>query len=182
MQAREDSDHGDGDRARLFFEGVSSPVVTHVRNRSAKGMVVAQELPFLSLASDVRDEDGRRARIRSVGVTVEGDTPHLVLELAWARRGDATLPSFAIGEGERPRRRDDTQPYGFIPRASELAGGDAPKTIDAPVLESVARRESEAPIVFRIEADASPAAPPQAPPAGTPSKWGFLRTWFSRPS
>lgn len=149
MQVSEELELTDPDRARLYFEGVDGPVVTRVRSRGPTGMTVEQALPFLRLRSDVRDAAGRAARIRSIGVCVEADTPHLVLELSYDR-SDGTV-RFPIVCPSVRRRADETLVYGEPRR---VAGAHAPAAaLDASARADhpVARREDQAPIVFRVE-------------------------------
>lgn len=95
------------EKTRLHLEALGSRVVTRVARRSEEGLTVSQALPFLKLESGVRDEAGRVARIKWVSVDIEGDTPQLVMELAYERptRQDDTIPVM------RRARRDDTVPF-----------------------------------------------------------------------
>lgn len=101
---------GAGERARLHLEGVRGPIVTTVARRRTDALVVVQELPFLRLHSEVRDDQQRRARIARVAVDVQRDVPRLVLELAYddddAAEGDAIEVEVAA-----PARRDATIGY-----------------------------------------------------------------------
>ena len=152
-------------RERLFFEGVEAPVVTRVRRRDAGGLTVDQPLPFLSLDAQVRDAAGRSAHIRSVGVSVEGGTPHLVLELAYDERRDSTVRAYSP---RRPRRarRDETVSYTRLAVTDTREG-----MLDA---EPASPREGDAPIVFRLELDAAqPATQPEPMPSSPP--WWHVR-------
>lgn len=121
------SDPG-GERARLHFEGVRNPIVTTVARRREDGLVVVQELPFLRLHTEVRDEQRRRARIARVAVDVQQDVPRLVLELAYdddAAGGDDIAESVDVDLDDL-RVRDATLGYGeprreSLPRVSERA-------------------------------------------------------------
>lgn len=113
---------GRNEKARFVLENFDSPVIAKVAHRSEGQMTVKQALPFLKLESGLRDEQGRRAVIRSVGVTVEGGTPNLVLDLVYdATIGptepsiglDDTLPAQTLIASTRPGRPDQTIPYGF---------------------------------------------------------------------
>lgn len=153
-------------RERLFFEGVQAPVVTRVRRRGENGLTVDQPLPFLSLTAKVRDAAGRNARIRSVGVSVEGGTPHLVLELSYDERREPT----ARFTSERPprsksERRDETVSY------TRLRAVDTERPVE---VAPPGPRDDDAPIVFVIDPDAerAPAEPMTAPP---PPRWWHLR-------
>jgi hypothetical protein len=156
-----------GRRAKLMLENLSSPVVARVEHRSAERMTVRQALPFLKLDSGVRDEEGRRAVIRSVGVAMEGGTPNLVLDLVYdAVTGpadptfglDDTLPAAPIIiDPLRPRRVDHTIPFGFPQRKerAELAsagrsrGGLAPD--EAMRCYLLTRRKPEPPVIIEAE-------------------------------
>lgn len=150
MQVSEELELTDPDRARLYFEGVDGPVVTRVRSRGPTGMTVEQALPFLRLRSDVRDAAGRAARIRSIGVCVEADTPHLVLELSYDDCSDGTM-RFPIAGPTVRRRLDETLIYGEPRRAAEAQAPAAALDARARADHPVARREDQAPIVFRVE-------------------------------
>lgn len=162
MQVSEELERTDPERAQLYFEGVDGPVVTRVRSRGPTGMTVQQPLPFLSLRSDVRDASGRAARIRSIRVCVEADTPHLVLELSYDR-SDATV-RFPIAGAPLRRRSDETLAYGE-PRRIGRVDEHAP-ALDAEAADghSVSRREDQAPIVFRLEPDDGLASEPAVEP------------------
>lgn len=102
------------ERTSLHLEELGSPVRTRVARRSAEGMTVVQELPFLRLSSGVRDAEGRRASIDWVSVDIDGDTPSLVMELSYLRpeREDPTCPSLgSIDPKPDKRRRDETVPF-----------------------------------------------------------------------
>jgi len=97
------------ERTSLHLEELGSRVATKVMRRSAEGLTVTQELPFLRLSSGVRDADGRRASIDWISVDIDGDTPSLVMELSYLQpeREDETCPSFKL----QKRRRDETVPF-----------------------------------------------------------------------
>ncbi|MDQ3033492.1 MAG: hypothetical protein M3Y87_13820 [Myxococcota bacterium] len=134
-QARpSDPGRGTGERARLHFAGVRTPIVTTVARRREDGLVVVQELPFLRLHSEVHDEQRRRARIARVAVDVQGDVPRLVLELSYDDDGSGVDGGGVDGGGalevdvdlDDLRARDATLGYGEPrpdpgPRASERA-------------------------------------------------------------
>lgn len=156
-----------GERAKLMLENLSSPVVARVAHRSAERMTVKQALPFLKLESGVRDEEGRRAVIRSVGVAMEGGTPNLVLDLVYesatgpsdpAFGFDDTLPAAPIViDPRRSRRVDHTIPFGFPKRKdrAELAaacrprGGLAPD--EAMRCYLLTRRKPEPPVIIEAQ-------------------------------
>lgn len=106
-------------RARLFVDGVSAPITASVADRRGNGMVVRQPLPFLSLDTQVTDDDGQRARISHVRIAMHDGVPSIELELENLR--DETLaaePAFVPGESQRPPRGDETLPYGGAQLAS----------------------------------------------------------------
>lgn len=131
------------ERTRLFVEGVSTAITAEVRGRRDDGLVVTQALPFLRIDTPVVAEGGTRARIARVAISMEGDVPRLLLELAHedaplveARAERATLleagaeramlvetgaiespTPFTPGVSTRPPRRDSTIPYDFAPDA-----------------------------------------------------------------
>lgn len=80
---------------RLQLDGVGSRVVTQLCHRSGERMTVTQALPFLRLNSGVRDGDGRAARIESVRVLVENDTPSLEIDLVYEAEPFAPAPRYA---------------------------------------------------------------------------------------
>jgi hypothetical protein len=172
---------------RLFFEGVQAPVVTRVRRRTTGGLTVDQPLPFLRLAAPVRDAEGRCAHIRSIGVSVEEGTPHLVLELSYGERPDGTVrvfPSTARQRARRERpddpRRDATVSYTRLiaqPRLGRLSfEPESPPDL-------AGYREEDAPIVFRIDASDPPPGDPEpeaAPELARPRRWWDIRALFAR--
>jgi hypothetical protein len=94
------------ERTRLFVEGVGTAITAEVTRRRSDRLVVAQALPFLRLDTPVVAEGGTRARIARVAISMEGDVPRLMLELAHD----------APGVSMRPARTDSTVPYDFQPR------------------------------------------------------------------
>jgi len=117
------------ERTRLFVEGVGTAITAEVTRRKTDGLVVAQALPFLRLDTPVVAEGGTRARIARVAISMEGDVPRLLLELAHEAAPpleapvigteeprDETLPGFTPGVSTRPARTDSTVPYDFTPR------------------------------------------------------------------
>lgn len=149
---------GAGERARLRIAGVERPIVTTVARRREDGLVVVQELPFLRVGSEVRDDDGRRARIQRVAVDVSRDlVPRLVLELAYDDAaelggGDGGSGIVEIDREER-RRRDSTLGY---EQQRPVAGGG----------RGVARRErsrGDGTLLFAIEPAATRDERPSTP-------------------
>jgi hypothetical protein len=96
----------------LSLDGVASPIVARVIHSGADGMAVEQELPFLRLRTGVTTPDGRRGRIEAVELTVDGDTPKLLLDITYDERSfvvpeaDATIPDFIATEAASA---EDTQ-------------------------------------------------------------------------
>lgn len=97
-----------GSRAQLMLEGVSTPILTRVRELRPSGMTVEQSLPFLRLQTGVVDADDNHAHIESVSLVVADGVPRLVLDLAY---DDAPDQASAI----------EHEPASHPPRAS-LAG------------------------------------------------------------
>ena len=89
------------DRAKFTLDATGTAVVARVIDRSADGYLVAQKLPFLKLQSGIWDADGRRGRIAGVAVSMEDNTPSLVLEVVYDVHAEDTQPI-------RKPRRDDT--------------------------------------------------------------------------
>ena len=73
--------------ARLFLDGVPTPIVARVTHRADDLVTVEQDLPFLALDTGVavRDPSGasRRGRIGSVDLQLCGDVPKLVLQVVF---------------------------------------------------------------------------------------------------
>jgi hypothetical protein len=95
------------EKIRVMLDGVSTPVIATVIDRGVRTMMVEQALPFLKLETGLVDEHGRRGRIVSVDLAVEGDTPRLLLDLAFEETtlvdpppADATVPDFDALEDE----------------------------------------------------------------------------------
>lgn len=151
---------GGGERARLQLEGVRNPIVTTVARRREDGLVVVQELPFLRLQSEVRDDQQRLARIARVAVDVRHDVPRLVLELAYDDDlvGDAA-PAIEVISVEpedarhRARARDATIGY-EQPRPAPSSRSEAPR----------GDRSEQSTLVFATE----PAAPRDLRPSTPP--------------
>jgi hypothetical protein len=119
--------------ARLFLDGVKSPIVARVAHRAQDLLTVEQELPFLRLDKGVtvRDDAGdeRRARIGSVDLELVGDVPRLVLQVV-----------FDTAPASVPAQDDRTEPDLVAPsQIAAAARAAAPATV-APVPEASARR------------------------------------------
>lgn len=111
------------ERTRLFVEGVGTAITAEVRGRRDDGLIVTQALPFLRIDTPVVAEGGTRARIARVAISMEGDVPRLLLELAHegaqpleAPVAESAMP-FTPGVSTRPPRADSTMPYDFAPGA-----------------------------------------------------------------
>lgn len=106
-------------RTRLQIEGVRSPVLARVARRRDSGMTCVQELPFLRLESAVTDEQGRRARIARVALSVDNDMPKLVIELAYDDHDDdfpSGPPGVAV-TASTPRRLESYDAHDTVPGA-----------------------------------------------------------------
>ena len=140
------------ERTRLFVDGVQAAITADVTRRRHDGLVVAQALPFLRLDTPVTGADGRRTRISRVEISMDGDTPRLLLELLDDHAEEAQeelAPVFTPGVSTRPPRRDSTLPYARL----DPGGEDVEDLVlrDAPALD------------FRM-------------PAPEPPAW-YLRLW-----
>jgi hypothetical protein len=68
------------DTIRLFIDGVSSPVAASVVHATHDALVVAQELPFLSVGTAIAAiEDGPKGRLASVELRMVNGVPRLML-------------------------------------------------------------------------------------------------------
>jgi hypothetical protein len=94
------------DTTRLAISGVSSRVALRVTERHGSRETLEQKLPFLTIGTEVADEQGRTGRIARVNVALEGGVPKLVLELAY----DAVPLRASTPPGAR-KRRDETISY-----------------------------------------------------------------------
>lgn len=115
------------ERTRLFVDGVQAAITADVTRRRHDGLVVAQALPFLRLDTPVTGADGRRTRISRVEISMDGDTPRLLLELLDDHAEEAEVkveeaaPVFTPGVSTRPPRRDSTLPYARLdPRDEDV--------------------------------------------------------------
>ncbi|AKF09977.1 hypothetical protein [Sandaracinus amylolyticus] len=151
---------GAGERARLRIAGVDRPIVTTVARRRDDALVVVQELPFLRVGSEVRDEDGRLARIVRVAVDLSRDqVPRLVLELAYEaeddedREGGSGVIEIDLEDREARRMRDAT--LGYETQRAAPAGS-----------RGVTRRarSAEDTLLFATEAGAARDERPSTPP------------------
>jgi hypothetical protein len=133
-------------RARLHIDGVRTPVLTRVARRRETGMTCVQELPFLRLESAVTDDQGRRARIARVALSVEKDMPKLVIELAYDDHDD----DFPSGP--------PAVPYGTIVVAPSHDGIDTLPGAPAPT--ELAAELDSLPAVFRADPMDSLREPP----------------------
>jgi hypothetical protein len=94
------------DTTRLAIAGVASRVALRVTERHGTRATLEQKLPFLTIGTEVADEQGRTGRIARVNVALEGGVPKLVLELAY----DAVPLRPSAPPGARVRR-DETLSY-----------------------------------------------------------------------
>lgn len=93
-------------KTRIHLDEYDAPISVTLEDQSQRGLVVTQELGFLRRHQEVRDEDGRSARIASIRLDTDSDVPKLVIELRYEEHGDAP--------------RDPTLGYDETPRDSEL--------------------------------------------------------------
>ena len=129
-------------RRRFYLDGIANPVHARVARHDASGMTLRQELPFLRLHSQMRDESGRCGSLTGVSVTLRDGTPSLVLDVSYeVREREETMP-FATEQVEvapplvaglvestrskRASRRDETLPYGIQLEASVPAPSPTP--------------------------------------------------------
>ena len=86
--------------ARLFLDGVPTPIVARVTHRADDLMTLEQELPFLALDTGVavRDASGaaRRGRIGSGDLQLCGDLPKLVLQVVFDEPLAASAASTSV--------------------------------------------------------------------------------------
>jgi hypothetical protein len=127
------------ERIRVQLDGVKTPVVATVIDRCQRSMTVEQALPFLKLETGIVDEQGRRGRIVAVDLSVEGDTPKLLLDLAF---DETTLPDPPPADATAPRSgAGSAQPSdgecGPGESYSMGRGGAAPSERTVPDFESV---------------------------------------------
>lgn len=146
-------------QAKLYLDGVATPIVARVMHRAADCMIVEQDLPFLRLSTGIslREEDGRRGRIESVDLRVEDDLPRLVLgivyedappspapiedvKIAIAPDAETTMPDFAAPDGPA-MEEPEIEPV----RAVAIVEAPAPEIVAPPARE----RDRDAPVVFR---------------------------------
>ena len=141
------------ERTRLQLDGVGATITAERAWACGDTTLVRQALPFLRLDTEVTDEDGRRARIRAVTISMDGDVPRLELELREVDEADLdTLVGFELGVSRLPARTDSTVPYEY--------GADRP-------LEEVVVRdpapgadEDDAPELTIVHEEPPPAAAP----------------------
>ncbi len=116
-------------RRRFYLDGIANPVHARVAHHDDSGMTLRQELPFLRLHSQMRDESGRCGSLTGVSVTLRDGTPCLVLDVSYEPREPEETTPFATEQVEiappsvtslmdatrskRASRRDETLPYGI---------------------------------------------------------------------
>lgn len=72
------------ERTRLRFDNMrNAAVVADVESQGARCLTVRRPLPFLRLEGGVVDERGRRARVNDVWLSLEDETPTLVVDLVY---------------------------------------------------------------------------------------------------
>lgn len=120
--------------ARLFLDGVPTPIVARVTHRADDLMTLEQELPFLALDTGVavRDASGaaRRGRIGSVDLQLCGDLPKLVLQVVFDEPEAASAsvaPQASVTASTRPLTLpgdDRTDPDLVAPMMAQAAYAD----------------------------------------------------------
>lgn len=118
---------GAGERARLSIKGVASPVGLRVARRREGQVTLVQELPFLALGNEVKDDRGRTGKIARVAVSIDQGVPKLVIELAYdaAQQDDRPSGPPAVKTPARARserERDQTIGYDERPTLPDLPG------------------------------------------------------------
>jgi hypothetical protein len=155
-----------GSRAQLMLEGVSTPILTRVRELRPSGMTVEQSLPFLRLQTGVVDADHNRAHIESVSLVVADGVPRLVLDLTYddapartpAHEHVPPLESQSqrsplAGVARSRRRPDETLDYDLPPPEPDCAGA---AMIAEPVADEAPREPTQV-FVTHVAADHEPA-------------------------
>ncbi len=150
--------------ARLFIEGVATPIVARIQHCADDCMVVEQELPFLRVGKRVAvdDQAGPRARIESVDLRIEQDMPRLVLGIVYesdagttssgqasipaAVDADATVNDFELPAELREEVTSDA-PVVVAPHSPRTERAhDTPVVFHTPVRESSAAEVAPAPV------------------------------------
>jgi hypothetical protein len=116
---------GAGERARLSIKGVGTPIGLRVARRREGQVTLVQELPFLALGNEVKDESGRSGKIARVAVSIDHGVPKLVIELAYDAADIDDRPSGPPGvkaptRAASERRRDQTLGYDERPTMPDL--------------------------------------------------------------
>jgi hypothetical protein len=152
--------------ARLFLDGVPTPIVARVTHSVEDLVTVEQELPFLSLdrGLSMRDEQGvsRRGRIGSVDLQLCGDMPKLVMQVVFdepAAPVVATRPLATPGD-------DRTEPDLVAPSlehglyADEEAERAAIRRSSAGALAAVTATDDDADVAEELAAPVAARAKP----------------------
>lgn len=157
-----DADVAERDVARLYLDGVATPIVARVSHRSEDIVTVEQDLPFLALGKGLALRDGdraRRAQIASIDLQLAGDVPRLVLQVLYDDEvaedaedvedaAEPALPFAAVSERTDP---DLVAPvysrYAIEPEAP------AAEALDTPVPSAPRRKERESVQVVRTQVD-----------------------------
>jgi len=149
----------------LHLDGVSSPVLGRILHEDPDGMAVEQELPFLRLRTGLTTQDGRRGRIESVDLAVDGETPRLILDVSYDERS----ASFAVPEA------DATIPDFFPQTEVDL---EAPEAHDTPFEMRAPEpgRDARVPEAGNPPADGSETVARTSEPGGRPSSIVFRTT------
>lgn len=97
-----------GETISLILDGVSAPIHGTIVQKDADGLTLEQPLPFLRLSTGVTIEtSGRRGIVQSVDLIVEGDTPRLVVDVAYVSAesvdSDASYEDPSEGDEDEPR-------------------------------------------------------------------------------
>ncbi|MFO0695756.1 MAG: PilZ domain-containing protein [Polyangiales bacterium] len=130
----------------LRLDGVASELVAEVAHTSDDALLVEQELPFLRIGTGVASEDGRRGVLQAVDLRLEGDTPRLVLTVAFpeAERVPAEAPALLTEALEEPV--EAASDLDTLPDAVPAFAGAAADPADEPALvERAVPRKPAAP-------------------------------------
>ncbi len=149
----------------LGIDGVPDSIRASVVAEDSDILTVSQELPFLRLATGVTvHQDGRRGRIEGIDLTLDGDTPKLLIDILFdeapvndpsATASDSTIPDF-LPMGHEPREflHEPQEPQENLDQAFAVGPGEtvhtAPTAVDLtspPARDEVARAAEVAPAV-----------------------------------
>jgi hypothetical protein len=148
------------DTIRLFIDGVGSPVAASVVHATHDALVVAQELPFLSVGTGIAAiEDGPKGRLASVELRMVNGVPRLMLTVLF--KDDQSQPGVddsaapAVHNAVAYAKTELRSPLDTLPDEDEeveqLAApaprAAAPAEATAGIVS--ARRDSEPPVLGR---------------------------------